>query len=111
MRLHQYTVIKESLQEIKFRGTKTDCKKLAKKLNEIFKVNSYKVEKQNCKKWKLVCTFMTKIIYRNKIKWVADSKDSYAFYGPTKKECIQQAKAAFRYGNSYDQEWTIIDTD
>ena len=37
--------------------------------------------------------------------------NSYAYFGGTKKECIQQAKAAFRYNSFYNKEWTIIDTD
>ena len=111
MNIHQYSVINESSQEIQLVGTKMDCKKEAKRLNSIFGKNSFKVELQNSREWKLVCTFIIKIIYRNGIKWVTEGNHSYAFYGATKKECIQQAKAAFRYSSSYVREWRIIDTD
>ena len=46
MRLHYYLVICEISQEIEFKGSKIDCKKQAKRLNEFFGRDTFKVKEQ-----------------------------------------------------------------
>lgn len=102
-RLNQHVLINTASEEIQFRGSKIECNNERKRLNKIFGKNSFRVEAQNNREWKLVCTL--------RVKWATKFSFSHEFYGATKKECIGQAKAANRYGRNYLKEWDIVETD
>ena len=39
------------------------------------------------------------------------SNSSYVYYGKTKKECIEQAKKAFRQGVQWENEWSTEEVE
>lgn len=39
------------------------------------------------------------------------SDSSYVYYGRTKKECIEQAKKAFRQGVQWENEWSTEEVE
>lgn len=39
------------------------------------------------------------------------SDSSYMYYGKTKKECIEQAKKAFRQGVQWENEWSTEENE
>ena len=68
------------------------------------------MKKQDNKQWELIVKFITKIYCSGKlVKESTRDSEKYIFYGDTKKECIEKAKKAGRYGNFYTKNFNLID--
>ena len=60
--------------------------------------------------FELIAKFITKTYCCGKlVKESTRDSDKYIFYGDTKKECIEKAKKAGRYGNFYTKNFNLID--
>ena len=111
MELTRFVLINNISQKVQFRGDKIGCNNERKRLNKIFGKNSFSVEKRTDLEWRLCCTFINKEYKRNGITSYDTKGDSYVYRAATKKQCIERAKAAYRYSRNYLKEWDIVETD
>ena len=66
--------------------------------------------KKQTQQFELTAKFITKTYCGGKlVKESTRYSDKYIFYGDTKKECIEKAKKAGRYGNFYTKNFNLID--
>ena len=66
--------------------------------------------KKQSQQFELTAKFITKTYCCGKlVKESTRDSEKYIFYGDTKKECIEKAKKAGRYGNFYTKNFKLID--
>jgi len=60
---------------------------------------------------KLTVEFINKVMVGKKIARATLSGRRYAYYGATKKACIDKAKKALRYNACYVKTWETVEVE